>query len=155
MRADDARQFLHVLHEAVRGIAANDYTPEIIEEWAPMAISTEAVERVIANPSGEVRIVAEMDGEIVGIGVLVPEQNELRACYVLPKAARKRVGSTLVSRLEEIAAQHGLTYLELVSSITAEPFYASLGYESLERGEHIMSTGGRMSCVKMSKRIST
>jgi putative acetyltransferase len=153
MRADDARQFLLVHHGAVRGIAAKDYGPEIVEEWAPMPISDEAVELVAANPDNEVRIVAEMDGEIVGIAVIIPKKNELRACYVLPKAARKGVGSALVSRLERIASQHGLKYLELVSSITAEPFYSSLGYESLERGEHVMSTGGRMACVKMRKQI--
>ena len=154
MRADDARQFLLVHHESVRGIAAKDYAPEIVEEWAPMPISNEAVAHVAANPDDEVRIVAEMDSEIVGIAVIIPKGNELRACYVSPKAARMGVGSALVSRIEQIASQHGLKYLELASSITAEPFYASLGYESLERSEHVMSTGGRMACVKMRKQIS-
>ena len=154
MRAEDARQFLLVHHEAVRGIAAKDYAPEIIDEWAPMHISPEAIERIIANPGAEVRIVAEVDGEIVGIAAIVPEENELRACYVLPKAARNGVGSALVSRIEQIVKQRGLKYLKLESSITAEPFYAALGYEALEHGEHVMSTGRRMACVKMRKEIS-
>ena len=154
MRPADARHFLIVHHEAVRGIAAKDYPLDIVEEWAPMPISTEAVERIIASMNAEVRIVAEMDGEIVGIGVLIPENSELRACYVLPKSARKGVGSALVSRLEQIALQHGLKILSLVSSITAEPFYASLGYKALERSEHVMSTGQPMPCVNMTKRIS-
>jgi putative acetyltransferase len=154
MCADDARQFLVAHHESVRGIAAKDYPPQIVEEWAPMPISDEAVELVAANPNNEVRIVAEIDGQIVGIAVIIPKQNELRACYVVPKAARMGVGSALVSRLEQIALKHGLKYLELVSSITAEPFYASLGYDSLGRSQHVLSTGGRMACVKMSKPIS-
>jgi putative acetyltransferase len=153
MRADDAPQFLRVHHEAVWGIAAKDYAPEIIEEWAPMPISNEAIEFVAANPDNEVGIVAELDGEIVGIAVIIPKANELRACYVSPNAARMGVGSALVSKLEQIALEHGLEYLQLVSSITAEPFYASLGYEMLERSEHVLNTGGRMACVKMRKEL--
>lgn len=154
MRADEAQRFLLVHHEAVRGIAAKDYAREIVDEWAPMPISPEAVDRVIANPEHEVRIVAEIGGEIAGIAVVVPDRNELRACYVMPKVARRGVGTALVSRLEEIAKLRGVKYLELESSITAEHFYAALGYKTLEHGEHVMSTGGRMACVKMRKKIS-
>jgi putative acetyltransferase len=153
MCAGDAAEFLRVHHEAVRVIAAKDYAPEIIEEWAPIPISNEAITRVAANPDNEIRIVAELEGEIVGIAVIIQTGNELRACYVLPKAVRMGVGSALVSRLEQIALEHGLEYLQLLSSITAEPFYTSLGYESLERSEHVLSTGGRMACVKMRKQI--
>src|SRR5262249_52151189 len=41
MRAQEAAQFLAVHHEAVRGIAAKDYSPEVIDEWAPISISDE------------------------------------------------------------------------------------------------------------------
>src|SRR5689334_20422197 len=108
MRADDARQFLVVHREAVREIAAKEYPPEIINEWAPMPISAEAVESVIATQDQEVRVVAEMDTKIVGIAAVVPERNELRACYVLPRVARNGVGTALVCSIEEIAKQRGL-----------------------------------------------
>ena len=79
------------------------------------------------NHDDEIRLVAELDGELVGIGALVLADSELRACYVVPAAARKGVGSALVAEIERIARQHGLTHLELLSSLTAEPFYRALG----------------------------
>lgn len=39
MLNDDAAAFLQVHHAAVRGIAAKDYSPEVVEDWAPMPIT--------------------------------------------------------------------------------------------------------------------
>ena len=153
MRPEDARSFLEVHHAAVREIASRDYVPSIIESWAPLPITEEAVERLLANPEKEIRVIAEMGGEIVGIGALVLEAGELRACYVAPAATRKGVGSVLVHEIEQIAQRHGVTHLHLVSSTTAEPFYRALGYQFRERGEHILKSGERMACVKMEKQL--
>jgi putative acetyltransferase len=54
------------------------------------------------------------------------------------------VGSALVAEIERIARQHGLTYLELLSSLTAEPFYRALAYDVEDRVEHAVSSGGRI-----------
>jgi hypothetical protein len=35
--------------------------------------------------------------------------------------------------------------------VNAEPFYAALGYEAGERGDHILRSGLRMAAVKMRK----
>jgi putative acetyltransferase len=154
MRAQDARSFLEVHHAAVRRLAAADYPPDVIDAWAPLPISDEAVDRVAAASAGQIRLVAEIGGEIVGIGEIVPELNELRACYVIPKAARQGVGSALVREIEHIARAHGLAHLQLDASLTSEPFYLSLGYTVRERGEHVLSSGLTMACAKMAKRLS-
>jgi putative acetyltransferase len=151
MRTDDARAFLEVHHAAVRGIAAADYPPPVIEAWAPLPITDRTVDGFLANPDQEIRLVAEIDGAIVGVGALVPGKTELRACYVAPGAARRCVGSALVREIERIARQQGLAFLELDSSVTAEPFYAALAYEARERGEHVLGSGQPMACVKMRK----
>lgn len=150
----DARSFLEVQRAAVRGIAARDYPPAVIEHWAPLPITEEAIAEVRANPENEIRILAEINSEIVGMGSIVPARNELRACYVAPGAARRGVGSALIREIERIAREHGLTWLDLDVSMTSEPFYAALGYEALERGEHILGSGQRMACVKMRKELS-
>ena len=97
MRREDARNFLDVHHAAVRGLAARDYPPAVIEAWAP-AITDERIERFLANRDGELRLVAEIGGEIVGIGALVARASELRACYVAPAAARRGVGTAIVKK---------------------------------------------------------
>src|SRR5580692_3883510 len=151
VQPEDARLVLEVHNASVRGLAAKDYPPVVIEHWARLPITDLSVERFLANPDNEIRLVAELNGVIVGIGALIVENNELRACYVLPSATRKGVGSAIVHEIERIALENGVTSLQMNSSVTAEPFYQALGYEVLEYGEHTLSSGQRMACVKMRK----
>jgi putative acetyltransferase len=154
IRPEEARAFLEVHHAAVRGIAGRDYPPAVIEDWAPLPITDKVVERLLVNPDDEIRLVAEIDGAIVGIGAVVLARAELRACYVEPGAARKGVGSALVHAIERIARAHKLPFLELDSSVTAEPFYLALGYDVRARGEHVLGSGRFMACVRMRKDFS-
>ena len=84
MRAEDARAFLDVHRAAVRGISAKDYPLAVIEAWAPMPLTDDAIERVRANPDKEYRLIAEIEGRVVGIGAAVFKIAELRACYITP-----------------------------------------------------------------------
>ena len=154
MRPEDARAFLEIHRAAVRGVAANDYPPEVIDAWAPAQETDEAVAFVRANPEGELRLIAEIGGCIVGVAALVVTKAELRACYVAPEATRRGVGSALVRKLEQVAREQGLAFLGFDSSVTAAPFYEALGYENREAGEHVLASGQRMACVKMRKALS-
>jgi putative acetyltransferase len=151
MRREDARRFLEVHHVAVRGLAAKDYPWAVIRDWAPLPITDTAIERFLANADKEIRLVAEMEGEIVGIGALVLDPAELRACYVLPSATRQGVGSAIVRAVERIARKQRVASLHLVASVNSEPFYAALGYKVRKRGEHVLQSGRRMACVRMWK----
>jgi GNAT superfamily N-acetyltransferase len=77
----------------------------------------------MVNTDGEIRLVAELDGTPAGIGALVVERSELRACYVHPSVARRGCGSALVREIERLACEHGLSHLELAASLEAEAFY--------------------------------
>jgi len=153
-RPEDARSFIEVRNAAVRGIAAKDYPPAVIDAWAQSPITTATIENFLANPDKETRLVAEVNSEISGIGSLVIDNNELRACYVRPNAARKGVGSAILREIERIALENGATILQMDSSVTAEPFYKAMGYEVLEYGEHVLYKGPRMACVRMRKVLS-
>jgi GNAT superfamily N-acetyltransferase len=82
---------------------------------------------------------------------LVTKENLLGACYVLSSAGGKGVGRAIVEELERIARKHGITYLQLDSSLNAERFYLCCGYRITERAKHIMPGGTVMDCVKMHK----
>src|SRR5213593_1228877 len=112
MRPEEARRFLEIHHAAVRCIAAKDYSASVVEAWA-RPITDQLIERFLANRDQEVRLVAEIDGQPVGIGAVVVSNSELRACYVAPSAARRGVGSALVAEIERIAREHGLNHLQL------------------------------------------
>lgn len=151
MRDEDARSFLEVHHAAVRRIAVRDYPPEVIEAWAPLPITQAAVEAVIANPEDEVRFVAERDGHIIGLACLIIANNELRACYVAPEAARTGVGKALLMKIEETARNAGVKHLYADSSLSAEQFYRSQGYEVIQYSVHLLRGRWPMDCVKIRK----
>ena len=109
-----------------------------------MPVTEDAIEWVRANPDKEFRLIAEIAGRVVGIGTAVFEKIELRACYVAPEVGRKGVGSALVKEIERVARELGVPRLELDSSVTAESFYRTVGYEVVERGEHVLRNGKRM-----------
>ncbi len=131
MRREDGRSFIEVRNAAVRGIAVKDYPPEVIENWGGPPVTEAMLESFFVKPDKGIRLVAEIESEIVGIGELIIATNELRACYVSPSAIRKGVGSAIIREIERIALENGVTFLQLDSSLTAEPFYKALGYEVL------------------------
>ena len=153
MRPEEARRFLEIHRASVRGIAAKDYPSSVVDEWAPLPITDANVERFLSNRDNEIRLTAEIDGELVGLAAIVLSNSELRACYVAPTTTRRGIGSALIAEIERIACENGLTQLQLDSSLTAEPFYTALGYRVLERGEHILPSGMPMAAVKMQKRF--
>ena len=48
MRPDEARRFLEIHHESVRGLAAVDYSPAVIEAWAA-PIASERLHAFLRN----------------------------------------------------------------------------------------------------------
>jgi putative acetyltransferase len=138
----------------VRGLASADYPEAVIEAWAPLPITAEHVAFVASNPDNETRLVAELDGTIVGLGCLVASESELRACYVRPSFARRGVGSAILHEIENAARRLGLSVLHADSSLTAEAFYRIHGYDLCGRGEHALRGGVTMACVKMRKNLA-
>jgi putative acetyltransferase len=151
LRRGEERLFLELHARSIRGLAAGHYPPEVIDAWCVVP-TEENLASFIKNEDHELRLFAELGGRVVGLGALVLEGAELRACYVLPEAARQGVGTALVRDMERRALAHHRDHLELLSSVNAEPFYAALGYQSEGGTEHIMR-GHPMAAVKMSKRL--
>ncbi len=152
LRADEGRIYLEIVNSAIRGLAVSHYSPDAIEGWA-IPVTDDRVRDVMLNAGDEIRLIAELDGMPVGIGALIPERSELRACYVSPHAARHGCGSALVREIERLARENGLTRLELASSLNAEPFYAAHGYEVRERSTVVLGNGHQMPAVWMGKRL--
>jgi putative acetyltransferase len=156
MRDDEARTFLEIHGRSIRGLALAHYPADVIAAWAgPVTATDNAVRNFLKNTDHEIRLMAEIDGQPVGLGALVVQHAELRACYVDPQAARQGVGSALVKEMERIARDRGLPHLELHASLNAEPFYTALGYEALAREDHVLRSGLRMAAVKMRKNLTS
>jgi GNAT superfamily N-acetyltransferase len=153
---EDAPTIIDAHRDAVRGTPVGYYSREIIEEWGPIALSPERVQgfaRAIASGQEVVVVAVEPSGSILGFGSIVPMNDELRAVYVRSKYGRKGIGRAILQRLEELARKAGLKELSMDASINAESFYNANGFVSDGFGEHTMSSGARMACVRMRKRL--
>ena len=153
LRPPDMRSYLEVHRASVRGNALSHYGREIIDAWAPLPITERDIQAALSNADNEVRIVAVNERRIVGIGAVVPKMNELRACYVLPEVCREGVGTAIVSELEQIARNHGISVLNLEASLNAVSFYSERGYRDVERAEHLLGGAVSMACVRMQKSL--
>ena len=150
LRDDEIRLYLEIHERAIRGHAETHYSQDDIEGWVVPA-TEENLRRLALNADREIRFVAELDGNPVGIGALVLKQSELRAVYVTPEGARRGCGSALVHEIERIARDNAVTRLTLHASLNAESFYTALGYGVLERTEVALPNDHRMAVVRMGK----
>lgn len=151
-RLADAFAIAHVHHGAVHGLAAAHYPPELRHQWA-RPVDRARAERMFgeAEAGGAVQLVAELEGAIVGVANVLPAASEIVACYVLPAAARRGVGSRLLAEMEAIARRAGCAHLALRASLNAADFYRAHGYIETGRGEHRLADGAPMAAVFMRK----
>lgn len=149
---DEGRMYMEIVNSAIRGLAVSHYSPDAIDGWV-VPVTDESVGDLMMNADHEIRLIAELDGRPVGIGALIVERSELRACYVSPQAARRGTGSALVREIERLARENGLTRLELAASLNAEAFYTAQGYDVRERSEVVLRSGHRMAAVWMEKHL--
>jgi putative acetyltransferase len=152
LRADEGRIYLEIVNSAIQGLACSHYSPEVLAQWT-VPINADTLRDLMLNTDGEIRLVAELDGTPAGVGALVVERSELRACYVHPSAARRGCGSALVRKIERLASEHGLSHLELAASLNAEAFYAAQGYAVRTRSDVRLRTGFVMQAVRMEKAL--
>lgn len=145
---DQLPLYLEIVNASIAGLAVHHYPPEAIRGWL-VPVTQATLANLATNAEREIRLIAELDGQPVGIGALVLEGAELRACYVLPAAARQGVGTALVQAIEARAVTHGLDHLEVSASLNAEPFYRALGYRVLEHRDVVLGNGHRLAAVRM------
>jgi putative acetyltransferase len=152
---DDARGILEAHRAAVFGTARVAYPAEIVEAWAAV-IDPDSVRQLADRiaTGAELAVVADAAGEISGFGSIAPETSELLALYVRPDFGGRGIGRQLLAGLEELARRHHIRKLSLDASLNAESFYMRCGYAVIGKGEHVLRTGVKMACIKMSKALS-
>ncbi|WP_447801286.1 N-acetyltransferase family protein [Pseudomonas kilonensis] len=120
--AADAPAISQTIINALRQSNAQDYSSEIIDQvaqsFSPLAILQLLTQRQV--------LVAIVDNHIVATASL--DQDVVRSVFVEPSYQGQGLGRHLMERLQSIAINAGLNLLRVPSSITAEGFYASLGF---------------------------
>ncbi|SEI24562.1 GNAT family N-acetyltransferase [Tardiphaga sp. OK245] len=129
-QAGDAADISRVIIRALLETNAKDYTPDIIAR-VELSFSSAAVERLIDQR--EV-FVAEMDNRVVGTASL--DGQALRTMFVLPDVQGRGIGRLLVQRIERVARERQLAILTVPATVTAEAFYARLGFVAVREAYH-------------------
>jgi N-acetylglutamate synthase-like GNAT family acetyltransferase len=124
-RVEDADGISEIILSALRRTNAKDYTPEIIARvergFAPSMILDLLKARTV--------FVALSNHRIIGTASL--EGKTVRSVFVAPELQGQGVGRRLMARVERTARENGVTTLAVPSSVTAEQFYAKLGFKSV------------------------
>lgn len=124
----DASAISRIIIGTLRESNAQDYSSEIIDlvglSFSPQAILDLLTRRQV--------LVATTDRHIVATASL--DRDVVRSVFVDPIYQGRGIGRELMTRIQSIAIKDGITLLRVPSSITAEGFYASLGFKKI-RGE--------------------
>lgn len=121
-KIDDAAAISSLILRALHEVNMRDYGPALIAEQS----KNWTVDGVVAKMQNRITYVAVDDSDIVGTAGFDGQQ--VRTVFVRPNRHKVGVGSLLMRTVETLALERGLERLSLLSSITAQGFYARLGY---------------------------
>lgn len=128
--AHDAQAISKVVIAALRESNARDYSPEVIaqveQHFCPAAILTLMKRRQM--------YVAVVEQHVVGTASL--DQAVVRSVFVSPRHQGRGIGQRLMARLKEVATAAQVEELRVPSSLTAESFYAQLGFQKVRDEFH-------------------
>ena len=123
-RPDDLEAVVMLFRRSVREVASRDYQPAQISAWAPEAPDLEAWARRLRT--GGV-FVYERDDQIAGFA-RVDVTGCVDLLYVHPEVQRQGVARALFDRVISWAVSRGIRHLRSEVSITARPFFESVGF---------------------------
>jgi len=130
----DNLDVVSVKRAAIRADGHDSYSADQVAAWAPDADELDDYENALGDDTYHV-LVAEVDDEVVGFGVLNVETGALLALYIQPDHRGTGIGSRLLGQIETTAKFGGADTLELLASRNAVSFYADRGYERTDRVE--------------------
>jgi len=124
---DDALAIATLYHDTVKKINSRDYAPIQIQAWAG---ATPDQQKWVERQTTRTTFVDEQDGIIRGFAEL-EDNGHIGAVYVHVDYQRKGIASALLKEVEEEAVERGANCLSTDASITARPFFAKHGFETV------------------------
>jgi ribosomal protein S18 acetylase RimI-like enzyme len=129
-QAADAEGISQVILAALHSSNARDYPADVIARVA----SNFTPDAVLELLKRRVVLVATQGQAIVATAAL--DANVVRSVFVNPALQGQGIGRLLMIEIELRAREAGVTVLSVPSSLTAEPFYAKLGFHSVRDVYH-------------------
>ncbi|CAH0254709.1 GNAT family N-acetyltransferase [Roseomonas sp. CECT 9278] len=129
-RREDAEGISLVIIAALRETNARDYSEAIIarvaRSFSPAAVLDLLERRLVfvAAKGDAILGTASLDGSVV------------RTVFVDPACQGRGIGRSLMTQVERAAMETGVAMLTVPSSVTAEAFYARLGFVTVRESHH-------------------
>ncbi|MGE4268950.1 MAG: GNAT family N-acetyltransferase [Acidithiobacillus sp.] len=136
-KREDADAAVAVLSQSIIALCAADHQGDKSEIAAWLSNKTAAAWISWVDRSDATVLVAELDGEIVGVG-MVNHKGEVLLNYVRPDKRFQGISKATLFELESIVRSIGVKVCYLESTITAKKFYESAGYIAMNDNEHRM-----------------
>ena len=128
--SNDAAAISRVVLAALRESNSQDYSPDVIarveRSFAPEVVITHLAKR---------RIFVALLGESI-IGTAGLDGDVVRSVFVDPVHQKGGIGRRLMDVIHAAAADVGIKAVRVPASITAEKFYAALGYQKIRDEFH-------------------
>lgn len=125
----DAQPIAQLFHDTVRQINSQDYTLSQVKAWAPDQIYFRNWAVICSN---YYTYVADWKGTIIGFGELAAN-GTIYCFYCHYNYQGCGVGRKIYQALEKQAVQLQLTRLVTTASITAQPFFAKMGFSIVKQ----------------------
>jgi len=123
----DAETMLRIKQAAIDAIDGTAYDSEQRTAWRPDDDALPAFQQAIGSDRFDI-LLAEVDGDAAGYGVLNHDADRIDAIFVHPAYSREGVATSLLRQLESRARTHGIPELKIVASRNAKPFYRARDY---------------------------
>ncbi|MDF1630695.1 MAG: GNAT family N-acetyltransferase [Alcanivoracaceae bacterium] len=124
MQPGDAEALRQLFKQSIEQIGAKHYDPEAIAAWAASADQ----QGFIPGLEQGLTLVATLHGEHAGFAQLHPASH-IEMLYLSPDASGLGIASLLYQYLEDEARMAGSRTMTTASSLTAQRFFESVGFQ--------------------------
>lgn len=145
----DAPAAFATRREAILAQCAGHYAEQDIAIWTSGEMSESFALRV-----ADAFHVAEIDGRVVGTGMIDLAYGKIDAIFVRPDWMGHGVGRALMNHLERLARDAGLASVHLDATLNAAPFYQRLGFVGEATSTYRSSLGVTLACIPMTKALA-
>jgi putative acetyltransferase len=128
-RSADAAACLELFRDTVRRVNIRDYSQLQVDAWAPLEIDAEAWSERFNE---KLAYVAMAQGTLAGFADM-SIAGHLDRLYVSADHQRQGIATILVGKLIQDASNRACSRITTESSITARPFFESMGFEVMRK----------------------
>src|SRR5262245_23230167 len=154
--ASDVDGMADAHRDSILHLGSPYYAPSVVAAWVAVVsplLYLDAMDR------GEVFFIAR--GTVAGHSMVLGFASDYvlegtthgTSAYVRPVAARRRIGSRLLTLAESFGESRGATVVQIDASLGAVPFYTRHGFVETGHGDVALPSGFRMPCVFMRKEV--